>query len=75
MRRALKGEPPVDFQMPPTGVTFVNIDRDTGYLASRNSKRTYLEAFISGTEPAASLETPATGQMLNEVREEDEGGF
>jgi penicillin-binding protein 1A len=75
MRRALKGEPPVDFQMPPTGITFVNIDRDTGYLASRNSKRTYLEAFISGTEPAASLETPATGQMLNEVREEDEGGF
>ncbi|MEW6042067.1 MAG: penicillin-binding transpeptidase domain-containing protein, partial [Elusimicrobiota bacterium] len=74
MRKAIKYEPPVDFPLPPTGITFVQIDRDTGYLPSMSSKKVYLEAFLSGMEPTTSLEAATTDQILTDIKEE-EGGF
>jgi penicillin-binding protein 1A len=50
MRSALRGQPIVDFNVP-SNITFVKIDPKTGLLAVGNPKDTYLEAFISGTEP------------------------
>jgi penicillin-binding protein 1B len=50
MNRALAGRasPPFDT---PEGVTFVDIDRDTGRLAGPACPRVFSEAFIGGTEP------------------------
>jgi len=74
IKRALKGEPDIDFQVPSTGVTFVNIDPNTGYLATPYSKKVYNEAYLSGTEPKTALLSPTTSDYLPEV-EEDAGGF
>jgi penicillin-binding protein 1B len=50
MTRALSGRPSTGFE-PPQGVTFAEIDRDTGKLATPGCPRTFREAFIQGTEP------------------------
>jgi membrane carboxypeptidase/penicillin-binding protein len=50
MTRALAGRPNTEFT-PPEGVSFVDIDRDTGYLAAPGCPRVFREAFLSGTEP------------------------
>jgi penicillin-binding protein 1B len=50
MREALAGHKSVPFE-PPGGVTFVQIDRDTGKLAQPACPRVYDEAFLAGTEP------------------------
>jgi penicillin-binding protein 1B len=50
MRRALAGRDSPTFQAP-DGVTFVEIDRDTGFLAGPTCPRVFTEAFIAGTEP------------------------
>ncbi|MDD5686303.1 MAG: transglycosylase domain-containing protein [Elusimicrobia bacterium] len=50
MRASLKGQPTIDFS-PPSNITFVKIDPKTGLLSLGNSKETYLESFITGTEP------------------------
>jgi penicillin-binding protein 1B len=50
MKAALAGHPNRSFT-PPAGITFVDIDRDTGKLATPNCPRTLHEAFISGSEP------------------------
>jgi penicillin-binding protein 1B len=50
MRRALGGHRNMPFQ-PPSGVTFVEIDRDTGDAATPGCPRVFTEAFIAGTEP------------------------
>ena len=55
MKRALGGRPSVAFE-PPGGITFVDIDRDTGKLALPNCPRVYNESFISGTEPTEYCE-------------------
>jgi len=51
MMRALAGRPNLPFDTPPSGVTFADIDRDTGKLAAPGCLRTLREAFRSGTEP------------------------
>ena len=51
MKRALSGHPSVGFHTP-EGITFVEIDRDTGKLATASCPRIFKEAFIQGTEPA-----------------------
>ncbi len=51
MKRALAGRPSVPFHVP-DGVNFVEIDRDTGKLATGGCPRVFKEAFIQGTEPA-----------------------
>jgi penicillin-binding protein 1B len=50
MMRALAGRPGLTFETP-EGITFAEIDRDTGKLAVPACPRTFKEAFISGTEP------------------------
>jgi penicillin-binding protein 1A len=50
MMRALAGHATLPFP-PPEGVTFIDIDRDTGYLATPACPRTFNEAFAEGTQP------------------------
>jgi penicillin-binding protein 1B len=50
MSRALAGRPSVEFDVP-EGITFVEIDRDTGKAAAPGCPRIFREAFIPGTEP------------------------
>ena len=55
MMKALAGRPNTGFAAP-GGVSFVEIDRDTGKIATPTCPRVTLEAFLSGTEPLASCE-------------------
>lgn len=50
MTRALAGHPNATFEAP-EGVTFVDIDRDTGLLAAPGCPRVFHEGFLTGTEP------------------------
>ena len=50
MIRALAGRPSPSFQAP-EGITYVDIDRDTGMLAGPTCPRIFSEAFLQGTEP------------------------
>jgi penicillin-binding protein 1B len=50
MKAAMAGRPNVPFQVP-SGITFAQIDRDTGKLATPNCERTLNESFLVGTEP------------------------
>ena len=50
MMRALAGHPNRQFEAP-EGVVFVDIDRDTGKLATPSCPRIFHEAFLAGTEP------------------------
>jgi penicillin-binding protein 1B len=53
MTRSLAGRESPTFQAP-EGVSFVEIDRDTGLLAGPTCPRVFSEAFIQGTEPRES---------------------
>jgi penicillin-binding protein 1B len=53
MMRALAGRPNKPFEVP-TGITLVDIDRDTGRLAQPGCPRVFREAFLTGTEPTAA---------------------
>jgi penicillin-binding protein 1B len=55
MARALQGEPDTRFKEP-EGITWVDIDRDTGKLAEPGCPRVFHEAFLSGTEPTEGCE-------------------
>ena len=50
MKRALAGHASLPFE-PPEGVSFLEIDRDTGKLALPTCPRVTNEAFLTGTEP------------------------
>jgi penicillin-binding protein 1B len=50
MSRALAGHANKSFEVP-SGITFVEIDRDTGKIANPGCPRVYREAFLVGTEP------------------------
>ena len=50
MKRALAGHPDVRFTAP-EGLTYVEIDPETGQLATPSCPRTITEAFLPGTEP------------------------
>jgi penicillin-binding protein 1B len=50
MSRALAGQANKSFEVP-SGIVFVDIDRDTGKIANPGCPRTYREAFLAGTEP------------------------
>jgi penicillin-binding protein 1B len=50
MMKALAGRATVPFEAP-EGVSFVEIDRDTGKLATPTCPRVTTEAFLAGTEP------------------------
>jgi len=49
-REALKNLPIEDF-VPPRGVEFVRIDKETGLRANRASQKTAFEVFLEGTAP------------------------
>jgi penicillin-binding protein 1B len=51
MLRAMAGRPNSSFATP-DGIAFLEIDRDTGKLATFACPRIFREAFIAGTEPA-----------------------
>ena len=51
----------------PDGLTFVDIDRDTGYLATPACPRVFNEAFIQGTEPARRALSTASAAPANKV--------
>ncbi|CAN5704895.1 hypothetical protein BH18ACI5_BH18ACI5_16410 [soil metagenome] len=51
MMRAMAGKANTTFDVP-EGIVFVDIDRDTGKLATPGCPRTMKEAFLQGTEPA-----------------------
>jgi membrane carboxypeptidase/penicillin-binding protein len=55
MKNALAGRQSSDFEVP-DGVTFVEIDRDTGKPATPACPRVTNEAFLSGTEPGGICE-------------------
>ena len=55
MIKALAGRPNLGFEAP-SGVSFVEVDRDTGKLATPICPRITVEAFLSGTEPQAACE-------------------
>ena len=55
MKRALAGHASVPFDVP-DGITFVDIDPDTGKLATPACPRIFSEAFIAGTEPTQLCE-------------------
>ena len=50
MSRALAGRQDVSFTTP-DGITFAEIDRDTGKVAAPGCPRVFREAFLAGTEP------------------------
>jgi penicillin-binding protein 1B len=50
MTRALAGHANVGFTAP-DGITFADIDRDTGKIAAPGCPRVFKEAFLAGTEP------------------------
>jgi len=50
MTRALAGHANLTFTAP-EGITFVDIDRDTGKVAAPGCPRVFKEAFLAGTEP------------------------
>jgi penicillin-binding protein 1A len=50
MKAAHEGLPPRGFPVP-DGITFANIDNETGHLVSSGSKAVVRQAFIDGTEP------------------------
>lgn len=50
MSRALSGRPNVSFHVP-DGISFVEIDRDTGQIAQPGCPRVIREAFLAGMEP------------------------
>lgn len=55
MKKALAGHDDVRFEAP-QGITFAEIDRDTGRLALPTCPRVTSEAFLSGTEPQGYCE-------------------
>ena len=55
MKSALAGQPSMPFRAP-GGVTFVEIDRDTGQLATPSCPRTLNESFLEGTQPVVYCE-------------------
>jgi penicillin-binding protein 1B len=55
MMAGLAGHPNLGFPAP-GGVSFVEIDRDTGQLAQPACPRLFRESFLAGTEPAEACE-------------------
>jgi membrane carboxypeptidase/penicillin-binding protein len=55
MKGATAGRPSVPFEVP-EGITFVEIDRDTGKLALPGCPRTFNESFLTGTAPTEYCE-------------------
>jgi penicillin-binding protein 1B len=55
MKMALGGKPNAEFEAP-DGITYAEIDKDTGKLALPGCPRTMTESFLAGTEPVEYCE-------------------
>jgi penicillin-binding protein 1B len=64
MRRALAGRPNHPFDVP-DGITFVDIDKDTGQVATASCPRVYREAFLEGHEPAGTCQTHGSNSFFS----------
>ena len=62
MMKALAGRPNVGFEAP-AGISFVEVDRDTGKLATPICPRVAVEVFLSGTEPPAPAKFTASSRI------------
>ena len=51
MKKALQGQDPEGFTAPTEDVVYIEIDKQTGLLATPYCPRTIEEAFVAGTEP------------------------
>ena len=70
MGTALADRPKRDFDTPES-IVFTRIDRETGLLATRNSRETVFQAFIAGTEPTETADTRrTTTDALRDLRED-----
>jgi membrane carboxypeptidase/penicillin-binding protein len=56
MLGATAGRPNLPFEPPTEGITWVDIDRDTGKLVQPGCPRPFREAFLIGTEPTEICE-------------------
>jgi penicillin-binding protein 1B len=75
MRRALAGRSSISFDVP-EGVSFVDVDRETGQLAGPGCPNVVSEAFVGGTEPheICLLHNGAFGQEGPERLDGHDGG-
>jgi penicillin-binding protein 1B len=73
MKSALAGRPNIEFDVP-EGISFAEIDRDTGKLATPGCPRTYHESFLVGTEPIEYCELHGGGEGHPLPPAEDDGG-
>lgn len=64
MRRALAGRPNRAFEVP-DGIAFVDIDKDTGQLATANCPRVYREAFLVDHQPTESCQTHGSNSFFS----------
>jgi penicillin-binding protein 1B len=62
MTRALGGHASVPFDVP-AGIAFVDIDPETGKLATPNCPRVFREAFLAGTEPLQLCDVHRVGEV------------
>ena len=62
MREALSDYPVTEFPDPPTGITFAEVDPASGLLVTDTTG--YIEAFISGTEPAVTVDEVDVDKLL-----------
>jgi penicillin-binding protein 1A len=51
MKGALQGVETRPFDVPPEGIVFIDVDKETGLLATPSCPKVIAEAFIPGTEP------------------------
>ncbi|OGS38182.1 MAG: hypothetical protein A2551_05320 [Elusimicrobia bacterium RIFOXYD2_FULL_34_30] len=71
MKIAHRGQPVIDFTVP-QNITIVKIDPKTGLLALGNPKGTYLESFISGTEPKEFSFAKKDNKNIKKIEEEED---
>ncbi len=64
MKGALAGTKPAAFPVPPDAVIFLDIDPETGRLATASCPKTFSEAFIAGTEPQEYCHAHDGGEAL-----------
>jgi penicillin-binding protein 1A len=70
MRAALSTRPERDFS-PPDSIVFARIDRESGLLATEDSKDTVFQSFLAGTEPTQTADDQrTTSEALQELRED-----
>lgn len=60
MQAALTEHPKRDFPVP-SGIVYSRVDRETGLLADRSSKDSYLQAFAEGSEPTETAKQASRG--------------